>query len=288
MRLAALLLCAAAGGIVGALAIAVPPLQARANFEAAIPAAPEKPLRFVSYNVMENERGIDRVVAQIRLLRPDFVLLQEVYKRDVDAMARELNSGSLTFSSTIYSPSHNILGRSAEWGNAILSRYPLYECEQIPHPDSGSFGVWAWTMVDNHKFMLASVHLTTTWKLWSWNHWIDSTSTRYKELTGMLASWEEQDRPPLIVGGDFAQLPIGTNYAVMTRELVDALDSLGHGQEMTLVDGFKRARMDYLLTSRHWKFTDGGVGVTNASDHRPIWLSAHGVPAPTTQSLVSR
>src|SRR5205814_6716641 len=93
MLLAALLLCGAVGGIVGALAIAVPPLHARATFEAAPIAAPQRPLRFVSYNVMQDQRGIDRIVAEIRYLRPDFVFLQEVPKRDVDTIASELGGG---------------------------------------------------------------------------------------------------------------------------------------------------------------------------------------------------
>jgi endonuclease/exonuclease/phosphatase family metal-dependent hydrolase len=283
----ALLLGAAAGGVVCALAIAVPPLQARALFLAASPAVPNKPLRFVSYNIMGNERGIERVTHEIRKLKPDFVLLQEVAKRDVETMARELGDGANAYQWTVYGPSTNILGGDAEWGNAILSKYPLYETDQCPHPDTGSFGVWGWAIVDGEKFMLASVHLTNTWKLWSWNHWVETSAARYNELTGLLADWEEHERPPLIIGGDFGQLPVGTNYRVMTRELTDAMRSLGHDRDMTLVDGWKFGRFDYLLTSQDWQLKSGGVVPTNASDHRPVWLMTAANPAPATQRVAS-
>src|SRR5205823_6953816 len=142
-------------------------------------AAPEKPLRIVSYNVMENQRGVDRIVNEIRDFHADFVFLQEVEKRDVEIMSRQLSDAGTPFPASAYFPSRNIEGRGSRWGNAILSKHPLYGVEEIPYPDSGSFGVWAWTMVDGRKFMIASVHLTPTSKLYSWSHWLESTQARY-------------------------------------------------------------------------------------------------------------
>ena len=136
--------------------------------------------------------------------------------------------------------------------------------------------------------MIANVHLSETWRLWSWNHWVETSLARYNEMTDVLKTWEDNDRPPLIVGGNFSQLPVGHNYRLMTRDLIDTLKSLGQDRLMTLVDRWKFARMDYVLASPDWQLTDGGVVAANASDHRPVWLIAHGKPAPTTQPVAQR
>src|SRR5436309_14913572 len=51
---------------------------------------PARQLRFVSYNVLHNQRGLERVVEQIKKLQPDFVFLQEVESDHVREMAKQL------------------------------------------------------------------------------------------------------------------------------------------------------------------------------------------------------
>ena len=51
---------------------------------------PDRPLRFVSYNILHNQRGIDKVADEINARKPDFVLLQEVESRDPIDLAERL------------------------------------------------------------------------------------------------------------------------------------------------------------------------------------------------------
>src|SRR5688572_21670256 len=53
---------------------------------------PERPLRFVSYNVRRNERGTMPIVEEIRKLDPDFILLQEVEREHLSTITRELRA----------------------------------------------------------------------------------------------------------------------------------------------------------------------------------------------------
>src|SRR5688500_12607018 len=39
---------------------------------------PDRPIRFVSYNILHNQRGREQVVTEINKLRPDIVCLQEI------------------------------------------------------------------------------------------------------------------------------------------------------------------------------------------------------------------
>jgi endonuclease/exonuclease/phosphatase family metal-dependent hydrolase len=250
-----------------------PPLQYHSAPMGVTTGVPDRPLRFVSYNILHNQRGKKAVIDQIRQLRPDFVLLQEVERRDVDEMARALGIRNTT-RSVVYYPSENLAGRRAFWGNAILSAHPLCEAASIPNPGGGSFGIWAASVVDGRKFYVAWVHLSATWRL-NVNHIRESSNHRHNELTNLVRAWQARGSPPTMIGGDFNQLPAGDNYFVMTQHFSDALAALGRSDN-TFKDGLLRTRIDYFLTSGEFRIADGGVAFSDASDHRPIWLEARG------------
>ena len=71
--------------------------------------------------------------------------------------ARCQRNWTCSISSTI--PPKTWMARIRPWGNAVLSRYPLYDARSIPNPGGGSFGVWAWSIIDGKKFMIGCVHL---------------------------------------------------------------------------------------------------------------------------------
>ncbi len=237
---------------------------------------PDRPVRFVSYNILHNQRGKDAILAEIQRLEPDFVLLQEVESRDVDEMARRLGMRS-AYEGRVYYPSENLAGRRASWGNAILSKHPLYEAESIPTPGGGSFGVWAAAVVDGKKFYVGSVHLSATWRV-SVSHASAQAYRRQGELRYLLGAWEADRKPPIVVGGDFNQLPLGNNYYEMTRHWTDALAALGKTDNTFKSGLLVRTRIDYLLSSREWQPQEGGVVNTDASDHRPIWVTLEKAP----------
>jgi hypothetical protein len=111
---------------------------------------PERPLRFVSYNILHNQRGIEKVTAEINALKPDFVLLQEVESRDLIELARG-SAWSSIHHPRLYERSSNLDGPRATWGNFILSKHPIYDAASIPNPHGGSFGVWATAVVDGRS-----------------------------------------------------------------------------------------------------------------------------------------
>jgi endonuclease/exonuclease/phosphatase family metal-dependent hydrolase len=227
---------------------------------------PDRPLRFVSYNILHNERGMPRVIAEIKKLDADFILLQEIEREHLSAMTREL--GSLP---AVYHASENLAGR-ASWGNAILSKHRLYEGKSIPNAGGGSFGVWATAAIDGKKFRVACVHLSATYKF-DLKHFEESAVNRYKELANLVKAWEDAGQPPIVLGGDFNQLAVNNNYELMTRHGSDALKGLGKDQN-TFRHKLLATRIDYFLVSKEWKAIDGGVVDGDASDHRPIWIKA--------------
>jgi endonuclease/exonuclease/phosphatase family metal-dependent hydrolase len=245
---------------------------------------PDRAVRFVSYNILHNERGRGQILTEIRKLEPDFVMLQEVESEDVVPMAEAL-AMQRNYQSQCYQRSENLAGRKASWGNCILSKYPLYEVGAIPNPNGGIFGVWGVAVVDGKKFVLANVHLSATWNA-NPAHIKKSGENRYAELSGLFNAWQGRGSPPMVVTGDFNQIPMGNNYELMTRKWTDALKALG--ENGATFDGglLLQTRIDYFLISREFVASKGGVIRTKASDHRPIWMEtgASGTSQPTTRA----
>lgn len=162
----------------------------------AIWSPPDKPIRIVSCNVRRNQATIDKVFDDIRKLEPDIVLLQEVEKSQLSQMTDALQTLP-----AIYHASENLGGPRASWGNAILSRHPLYEASTLSQPASGSFGVWATAVVGNAKFKIASIHL-------------DPAAA---EISQLVRAWKEIGSPPMVMGGIFNQPPTGLPWMVSAR-----------------------------------------------------------------------
>src|SRR6185436_11760785 len=68
---------------------------------------PARQLRFASYNILHEQRGIDRVAAEIVKLKPDFVFLQEVESADIAALAKALGMEA-NFYPRLYETSVNL------------------------------------------------------------------------------------------------------------------------------------------------------------------------------------
>lgn len=241
-----------------------PPAPAAAGW-----GVPSRPIRVASFNVLHLQRGMDAVAAEVLQVDPDFVLLQEVDSRDVVGLARALGMQRYHHPNA-YDRSANLDGPKATWGNVIFAKHPVYEAGPIPNPGGGSFGVWATTVVDGRRFMIANVHLSAT------------SDHRANEIANLVRAWRGRGSPPIVVGGDFNQVPIGNNYFAMTEQLNDALASIGKDDVTFAAAGVLHTRIDYLLTSRDWAARDGGVIASNASDHRLIWANLGTARAVTT------
>jgi endonuclease/exonuclease/phosphatase family metal-dependent hydrolase len=233
-------------------------------------AVPDRPLRFVSYNILHNERGVEQIITEIKKLDPDFVCLQEIESKDVAPMVEALSMQRF-YHDRSYQRSENLAGRHASWGNCILSKFPLYEMGPIPNPGGGIFGVWAVAVVDGKKFLIANVHLSATWNA-NPSHLKKSGENRWNELTSLFNAWHDRGSPPILITGDFNQIPLGNNYELMTRQWTDGLKTLG--ETGATFDGslLLQTRIDYFLVSHHFSPAKGGVVRTKASDHRPIWI----------------
>lgn len=227
---------------------------------------PDRPLRFLAYNIYHNYRGLEGTVGEVRKLDPppDFLLLSEIERHHVVPMADALGMPHRYFPLLRYEAGQPV------WPDvAILSRHRLFDGRPLFTSDGHTFGVWAWAVVDDRKFALAGVHLWPTFGV-DPRHMIETANIRSRQIEVIRAVWREQGSPPLVVAGDFNQPALGDNYALMTADFADTLAALG---ETSATFGRKllQLRIDYVLATPHWRPRAGGVVQGRASDHRPVW-----------------
>lgn len=224
-------------------------LNANRNYQRPAPAsavwsAPENGVRVVSFNVRRGEGGNGAVLRELSKANADFVFLQEVEKSDLTVLSEGFSTVP-----PIYHASENIGGRGAKRGNAILSRYPLYDVGSIGAGDS--FGVWATAVVGERKFKIACVHTGEGEKA-------------AREMGELFRGWRDAASPPMIAGGDFdpAAARQGIGEAIGSWR-----DAVGNLQVST-----SSTRLNLILVSPGWSIVDR-ARKDAMSEQRPVWVT---------------
>jgi hypothetical protein len=160
--------------------------------------APARPVRVFALDV--HQMSVDRAIHTINLSHADVVLLHRVPTSEVERIGRAVHmSRADEASSDVFYPAQNFEGPATPYGNAIYSRFRLYEGRSIPNR-GGSFGVWAVAVIDDVKVMLACMELTDSSSQVLGGQ--DAASVREKELATYQRGYEELGKPPIIVAAD--------------------------------------------------------------------------------------
>jgi len=229
---------------------------------------PER-LRVVSWNI-HHARGLDdrvdvaRIADELRVLDADFVLLQEVdvgVRRsggvDIPAeLAKRLGMQSAF--------AKNIPYQGGEYGNAILSRWPIvgFANRHYAMLRKGEQRGLLTVLVDapSGPMAIGCTH-------------IDSRRDDAERMQNVPEILEAVEYLGLIaVGGDFNDLPDSRVHAALCGPLIDCwTESATQSEAGTYPAKAPSKRIDWLLRStRHgWRTTTARVVPTTASDHRP-------------------
>jgi hypothetical protein len=168
------------------------PAPAQAKF-----GVPQRAIRVVSVDVKDAQ--LDQCIATINAIQPDIVLMQSVPTSEVGRVGEALHmSRASEPDGDVFYPAQNFDGPATPFGNAIYSRFPLFEGRSIPNR-GGSFGVWAVVVVDEAKLMVASIRATD-----STSHVLgtqDANSLRDTELAMLVRAHRQLGGPPIIIGG---------------------------------------------------------------------------------------
>lgn len=232
----------------------------------------------MTYNV-HSCRGSDgristyRVADVIAKYEPDVVALQEL-----DAGLARTNHAHQAFEiarhlkmAFHFHPSIEV--KDGEYGNAILSRYPLRVVQAASLPAPWWFkplerrgAIWASVSFGDREVQIINTHF---------GHNLRERLLQAETLLGAGWAAHHSCSPPFLVCGDFNTLPISAVYRRFRRYLSDAqLAIKGRKPSNTYPSRFPVARIDHIFTGTGVEVLDTKVPRTRltclASDHLPL------------------
>ncbi len=222
-------------------------------------------LRIVSFNVkyaLHVDRAVDLLRNNDSLWHADVILLQEMDEAGVRMVADSLGMGYVYYPAVLHPRTHR------DFGNAILSRWPLVDDRKIILPHLARYNqtqrvaVAATMLVGLHRVRVYSVHLATLLA--------NGPTARREQLAAVLA--DADSFPIALIGGDFNSETVPA--IALRKDLTWPTRGLPHTNTFWT--------FDHMLLRGLAVAGTPGLGIVRdvhgASDHRPVW--AHLVFSP--------
>jgi endonuclease/exonuclease/phosphatase family metal-dependent hydrolase len=225
-------------------------------------ASPAESLRVVSFNIeraLRVERAIEVITAEPALRDADIILLQEMDEAGTRKVADAFGMGY------VYYPGTFSLKTQRDFGNAVLSRWPIVSDAKVLLPHLGALGrlqrtaTAATIKVGPSLIRVYSTHLGTM---------INATPAAQRaQLRTVLADAEPYAQ--VIIGGD-----MNSHGVVRVARTLGYEWPTEHGPRTT-----RYGRWDHILfkglRSPGPSATGTVVNARGASDHRPVWAVAN-------------
>jgi len=176
----------------------------------------------------------------------------------------------------------------------IYSRYPIIDSLTIDFGTTNNSAMWADVNINGKIVRVFNVHLETTGvngalhnaaKQVQQGIGVEKTTLlksiygRYTHGMGVRASQadlmaaEIKKSPyPVIVCGDFNDVPYSYVYRTMKGDLADGFKECGKGFMYTMSSGMKRVRIDYIFHSESMDGLNYYKEKTTYSDHLPVFM----------------
>jgi endonuclease/exonuclease/phosphatase family metal-dependent hydrolase len=226
-------------------------------------------LRVMTYNIHHGE-GTDgkvdlaRIAQLIKDNKIDLVALQEVDRRAARTGKRDFVAELSALTGMTNAFGKNIDLEGGEYGNAILSRYPIEKTTNyhlpkiVPGEQRGLLTAMIPTPAG--KVLFCSVHLDHRRPEQDRLASIDAIRSTLKSRNNLI-----------IVAGDFNATPQSASYRKMTADgtFLDVWERSGHGDGFTIPAENPRSRIDYVF-SHGLLARSAAVLNSNASDHLPL------------------
>jgi len=238
-----------------------------------------KTLTLMSYNVhgcagMDGSISTERIARVIARYNPDIIALQELdvgRSRSGRIDQAEMIARKLEMKHHFH-PAFR--WKNEQYGNAILSRYPMALIKSGPLPGLTEQGqrfeprgaLWVSVEFEGKKIQVFNTHLS----LWA--------RERMLQVDALLSEeWMQHPdcKGPSILCGDFNSLPRSEVYQKICRKLYDSQTVLaGHRPRSTWFGHYPVSRIDYVFVNEGFHVHSITVPRTdlekNASDHLPL------------------
>lgn len=248
-----------------------------ASSETTKPTTPRS-FRVMTYNI-HHARGLDDVVDADRIAKViknskvDFVGLQEVDRfversHRLDLVQEISKSSGLRYA--VFGK--NIDHQGGDYGNAIISRYPIIESynhhlTMLREGEQRSV-LWAKIQTPSGPLWLGSTHID----------YRRGNEERISNVKEFLKAAEEKQKnepdTPMILLGDFNDFPKEAVHELMKTGFRDCWEIVGQGNGFTYSSETPRSRIDYIYLRKGDSLEPVRMEIpkTQASDHSPLWL----------------
>ena len=253
-----------------------------------------KAIKIGSYNtqlfgVYQKRWFFDTISAEIQKRKFDVVCLQEVFaQKELEKQMRKMQKAGNFTASRLYK-----LTPTRNYGMMILSKYPIIHSGRIDFPGStGNMAMYADLLVNDDTIRVYNVHLQsirfrkTDYDFVSGNE--TATKSNIEQGKGLLrrmldaygkraiqadvvAAHIKSTPYPVMVCGDFNDVPLSYAYQTMSRNLLDAFREAGTGIERTYKGPFPSFRIDYILFSKKMTCKSYHSSEEVPGDHKLVW-----------------
>ena len=246
-------------------------------------------IKVATYNVARFGREINGAKAEsilsiMRRQQTDILCLQEYQENSGDTVNSGRYKGFFAF---------NAMGFD---DMMIFSRHPIVSSEIIDFgPNTNNSGMWADIDINGKVVRVFNVHLQTTGinrtqrqlsKQAAQGSVVDNSrvlrsfygSYTYgmgvrAQQADLVRSEIERSPHPIIVCGDFNDVPYSYVYRTMKGDLVDGFKECGKGWMYTFREGKKLVRIDYIFHSESMEGCTYYKEDVNYSDHLPVFMT---------------
>lgn len=176
----------------------------------------------------------------------------------------------------------------------IYSRYPITKQHTMLFEETNNSAMWADIDVKGYEFRVFNVHLETTGingtlhqagKMMAKNYDV-STNRLLSAIYGnymmgmyfragqaiQIANEKRESPHPIILCGDFNDIPYSFVYKTMLGDMVDGFKECGKGWMYTFRGGKKAVRIDYIFHDASIKGIDYYRTDLTYSDHFPVFM----------------
>ena len=242
-------------------------------------------IRYMTFNIQHGFDYLKRdgirlstMADIIKRFSPDIVSLNEVRSgKKLDFDENEVYDNLLYFEQTselarLCGYEHYFFGRSiyirdGEYGNAIMSRFPIDKAEVFPVPDTYKTPD---THYESRTIMRVSFSYPESFDVYVSHFGVNTAEEREKAVNLML-SLTKDSKKPLIMAGDFNDTPDAECLKPLYENFKDVLEACGNKYAPSFISTSPDHRIDYIFTSRD-------LGCENAivpadaigSDHLPV------------------
>jgi endonuclease/exonuclease/phosphatase family metal-dependent hydrolase len=226
-------------------------------------------LRVMTYNIqhgagMDQKLNLSRVAEVINREHPDLVGLQEV-DRGVERTGRIDEIALLAEATHMeYAFAYNLHYQGGQYGVAVLSRFPILALDH--------------RLYDNRREARRRGFIRIVVSIGGQRINFVTTHLDYQYEDGRLFETEQLMKAldavngPLIIVGDFNDVPTGSSYKLMRTRFADAWDASGATGGLSYPADQPVKRIDYIFYPKAESFKVKRVWVVNAlaSDHRAV------------------